>query len=181
MFQLFALQTSDVRSSQRKRHSTAPKSPSSQTKYSINNSLRRPHDPSLNTTSTVPLELGPPRNRRYQNIAWVRGQHPVSAKQQQSYQNHHFSIHTAADPQTIESSSIVDGQRLHRHTTKTAQPTSMSVRPIYNPSVYRINRIKPPPIETSKSPTTTDNPSAQELKSVDSQPQTSGKYKWLSS
>lgn len=168
---LIILQTSDVRS-QRKRHSTAPKGASSKTKYSINNVRHPTQDPSLVTTSNVPLQLGP-RNRRYQNIAWTRGQHPVAHTQSIE----HSSINTS-DHANVKSTSLMDAQQQHRHMT---QPTNMSVRPIYNPSVYRINRIKPPNT-ASTSQKTIDNPnSAQEHKSIDSKPQTLGKYKWLSS
>lgn len=169
-------QTSADVSSQRKRHSTTSKGPSSATKYSINN-VRQTHNPSLITTPHVPVELGP-RNRRYQNIAWVRGQHPVATNQ--SYQP--LSINTA-NPAKIGLRSLKDNQRQHR--LRAPHPTSMSVRPIYNPNVYRINRIKPPPpppTTTSTSQTITDNPSAIEPRSVqDSEPPTLGKFKWLSS
>lgn len=161
---IYYLQTSDDRS-ERKRHSTASKGPSSKTKYSINNS-HRVHHPSSN----IPFELKP-RNRRHQNIAWVRGQHPVA-----THNPYQLSSINTADSE-VESRSIKDINRKHM----TPHPTSMSVRPIYNPSVYRINRIKPPNT-TSTSLASIDNPSAQEShKSVDSQPPTLGKFKWLSS
>lgn len=182
----FIFQTSDVRT-ERKRHSTASKGPSGQTKYSINNLRRRSHDSPLTAAATKPSsvtsELGPPQrnNRRYQNIAWVRGgKHPVAAKQS----SQHSSI-KSVDPERIVPKSLTDTQRLPRNMTQQQQQTThMSVRPIYNPSVYRINRIKPANSTTSTSQTTIDknvpNPQGQDA-TVDPTSQTLGKYKWLSS
>lgn len=181
---MFLFQTSDVRS-KRQRDPAAPKSPSSPTKCSIMPVLRA-HDLSLNyaapstnttttTTSILPPASGPRQqnhhhqhHRRYPNIAWFRKPRQFDGADQHAVLQQPV-VHTDVPfPKRMQSL---------RHTTA---PNATAVRPPYNTSVYRINRINPPNT-ISKDATTTikDNPSV--VQAGNKEPHSSGEAKWISS